>query len=261
MADNNLKDGSVETGSPIGNGPTNPNALGGSVGQPSTGPDYKAQYEELESKMGPMGQELGDYRKFFEGVAPLLDKLDQSPQLVQAIMEGRIDADLAKAALEGKISIAEAAVVTQASEEVKKELGKKALASTSTDDINRLIEEKAATIRQDLEAKMKEDKDERDFEAKVNDFISNTPDFEDYAKDINEWLDKHDVTDIQVAYYAVKGELSEREARKKAQEAEGEGQKGLAANAAGGGSLGTTIVGGEDLVDTLIAGRSNPNLF
>jgi hypothetical protein len=59
----------------------------------------------------------------------------------------------------------------------------------------------------------------------------------------------------------VKGEISEREARKQAQISAGEAQKGFAANASGGGSFGTAAVNSEELADQLIAGRSNPNVF
>jgi hypothetical protein len=261
MSESINNDGSAAAGSPIANGPVNPNAFGSSAGEPSKELIDKAQYEELESKMGEMGQELGDYRKFFEGISPLLDKLDSSPELVQAIVEGKITGELAKAALDGKVSVEDAAIVQQASDEVKKDLGTKKYSSASPDEVTKLIEERAALMKQELEEKFRAEKEIREFQDKTNDFINNTPDFADYAKEIDEWLDKHDVTDIKIAYYAVKGELSEREARKQAQISAGEAQKGVAANAAGGGTFGTAAVNSEELADQLIAGRSNPNVF
>ena len=44
----------------------------------------------------------------------------------------------------------------------------------------------------------------KDFEAYVQDFISKTPDFNEYAPEIDRWLDTHDSTDIDAAYRAVK---------------------------------------------------------
>lgn len=42
------------------------------------------------------------------------------------------------------------------------------------------------------------------FELNIQDFISRTPDFKEYASEIDKWLDTHDETDISVAYRAVK---------------------------------------------------------
>lgn len=82
--------------------------------------DLKAQYEELQTKLGSQGQELGEYRQFFQGISPLLDKLDEQPELVQAIIDGKVNSELAKAAAEGKVQIEDAAIVSKAHEEVKK---------------------------------------------------------------------------------------------------------------------------------------------
>jgi hypothetical protein len=54
------------------------------------------------------GQELGEFRKFFSDIAPLLDKLDKSPEIVQAIMNGRITTDIAKALTEDNLNPKEA---------------------------------------------------------------------------------------------------------------------------------------------------------
>lgn len=260
-----------QAGSPaIGNVPTNPNALGGRVGQTSSGPnvDYEAklketetQKSELESKLGSQGRELGEYRTFFEGIAPLLDKLDKSPELVQAIIDGKVDSELAKAAMEGKISVGEAQVVTEAHAEVKKELGKKTYEAMTPEDISKLVEEKANAVRAEMDSRMKESEEMRDFERNVKDFIDRTSDFSDYAKEIDEWLDEHDTTDIEVAYYAVKGKVSEREAQKQAKEAGVEMAKNAALNASGGGSPSNFVQNDAELVDRLIAGHANPNVF
>jgi len=244
--------GSVFTGSPEG------------VGSASAGsPVDQEQYKNLEQAFGKQGQELGEYRKFFEDATPLLDKLNNSPELVKAIIDGKVDSALAKAAMEGKISFGDAQVVTQANTEVKKELGKKAYNEATPEELSSLVEGKVAALKTEMMSKMKEDEELRSFDSKIKDFINNTPDFTEYSKEINTWLDNHDgITDIEVAYYAVKGQLSERAAKQKASEEQGEYAKDLALNA-GGGSSRTTYTGeaGAALVDQLIAGRSNPNVF
>jgi len=50
----------------------------------------------LENVITKQGQEIGEYRQFFADVAPLLDKLDKNPELVQAIINGNITPELAK---------------------------------------------------------------------------------------------------------------------------------------------------------------------
>jgi len=64
-----------------------------------------SQHAELESLVGRQSTELGEYRKFFQDIAPLLDKLDKQPEVVQAILAGNLTVDLAKAVMEGRISI------------------------------------------------------------------------------------------------------------------------------------------------------------
>ena len=70
-----------------------------------------------------------------------------------------------------------------------------------------------------------------------------------------------DVTDIKVAYYAVKGELSENEAAKRASRDQAEYAKNQALNAGGGGGTAGYFPEGVDPADVFIAGRSNPNVF
>jgi hypothetical protein len=235
---------------------------GSPTGSVSAGsPIDPEQYKNLEKVVGTQGQELGEFRQFFADISPLLEKLDKNPELVQAIVEGKLDAELAKAVMDGKVTIGDAKVVSAASAEVKKELGSKAYANASPEDIERLINEKVSAVKDELKGNLKDVEDTRVFEAQVSDFISRTPDFADYAQAIDKWLDSHDITDISVAYYAVKGELSVKEAAKAAQEAEGEAAKGVALNAGGGPSMVTYSGGGADIVDSLISGKSNPNIF
>ena len=261
---NNAFDGSATAGSPIAGSVPNPNNVGGGQTQ-VVAEEVKIdpkQHAELESLAGRQGQELGEFRKFFSDIAPLLDKLDKSPEIVQAIIDGKVTGDLAKAAMEGKVTIGDAQIVSKANEEVKKELGKKAYENASPEDVSKLVEDKAKEIKSELEAKFKERDELNAFESSVNDFIARTPDFSTYASEIDKWLDEHDVTDIAVAYYAVKGELSEREAKKQADIDKAEAEKNGALNMGGSptGSV-THLRGDENVVDTLIASKSNPNIF
>lgn len=50
----------------------------------------------------------------------------------------------------------------------------------------------------------KEGSELKTLELNIQDFISRTPDFTEYASEIDKWLDAHDETDIVVAYRAVK---------------------------------------------------------
>jgi hypothetical protein len=59
----------------------------------------------------------------------------------------------------------------------------------------------------------------------------------------------------------VKGQLSEREAKKLAEEAEGEASKNVALNAGGGATRISYSNGGGNVIDDLIAGKANPNIF
>jgi predicted transglutaminase-like cysteine proteinase len=258
MAENNF--GSAAAGSPIGSGPAvNPNNP--SSGQPQeTVP--KSMYESLEQKLGEMGQEIGEFRTFFNDVQPLLDKLDSNPDLIQAILNDKITSDLAKAVLEGKVSVAEAKAVTEAAEDVKKEMGKKAFDAASPESIAKIIEDTVAKKLQEVTASLNERDELRSFEAKVNDFIANTSDFPEYADKVNNWLDEHpDVLDVETAYYAVKGRLSVDEAAQKAQEMQENAAREMAANMAGGQGAATYVRHDENVVDQLISGRSNPNVL
>ena len=251
---------------------TNPNEFNGSgtPGSPTNDSDLGAgkstanleQLENLEKALGKQGQELGEYRQFFADVAPLLDKLDKSPELVQAIIDGKIDPELVKAATEGKISYKDATDITTAHTEVKKAIGAKEYNNSSPEEIAKLVEEKVAAVRAELTSTLKDSEDIRSFETNVNDFITRTPDFADYAKEIDNWLDNHDITDIEVAYYAVKGQMSEANAKKLAEQDKAEYEKNVALNAGGGGSRVTySPEQSERIVDSLISGKSNPNIF
>jgi len=262
----------------MNNNMENPNLGSGLPGSPSTVPsptsnqgtpggqagttggetgDNSKSYDELMSRFGAQGQELGEYRQFFQNIAPLLDKLDQAPELVQAIVDGKVDKDIAQAVMEGRVDIRDAAIVQQANEKVKEEIGKKAYDLATPESITKLVETQVAKFRKEFEDKA----DLQTFQDYSQKFIEKTPDFQEYADEIDKWLDSHDVSDIEVAYYAVKGKLSESNAQKAADVAAAERAKEIMSNAGGGGQTSQFTTDGTPVVDKLIAGRPNPNSF
>lgn len=245
--------GGVETGKPA----TDPalDAPAGESGVNGKGDfNYEAAYKELEQKMGSQGNELGEYRSFVENITPLLEKLEANPDLVRAIVDGKIDQQLMQSVLSGQVTGAEAEAVTQASAEVTKEVGKGKLESLTPAQIEDLIAVRTNEIRADLEKKA----DLASFEARTTAFIESTPDFVEHAEAIDKWLDKHDIADIEVAYYAVKGQMSTSAAAKLAEEAAAERQKENMLNAGGGSGYSSTAPDGTNMIDKLVGGSSNP---
>lgn len=232
--------------------------------------DYvpKKDYEELSSRLGTQGNELGEARSFIRDISPLIESLQEMPEFAQAIVEGKIDKNLAQAIIEGKVNIGDATTVAKAHEEVKKDLGKKDYDKATTEEIERLVDSKMATLKEEIkkveakaESKISGVEERRQFEKGVDEFIKSTPDFPEFAEDVTRWLDQHtDQFDIATAYYAVKGQKVTELARKEQETKAAEAAKELAANAAGGQSKGTQIIQDENLVDQLIGGRHNPNI-
>lgn len=257
MNENPTATGSGAPGSPITVPPTTTNQAPGGQTGPTGGDTGKTAYDELMSRFGSQGQELGEYRQFFQNIAPLLDKLDQSPELVQAIIDGKVDKNVAQAVMEGRVDIRDAAVVQAASEQVKTDLGTKAYELATPEAIQKLVETQVSKFRKEFEEKA----DLASFQDYTQKFIEKTPDFQEYAEEIDKWLDTHDIADIEVAYYAVKGKLSDSNAQKVADKAAAERAKDLMSNASGGGQSAQYASDGSPLVDRLIAGRPNPNSF
>lgn len=246
------------TGSPIAPAPNaNQAAPAGQAATTGGVNDGSKSYEELFSRFGAQGQELGEYKTFFQNIAPLLDKLDQSPEMVQAIVDGKFSKEIAKAVLEGRVDVRDAAAVQQAHEEVKEKLGEKAYDAATPEAITKLVEGQVNKFRREFEEKA----DLQSFQDYTQKFIESTPDFQEYADAVDKWLDAHDVTDIEVAYYAVKGQMSETAAKKIAESAAGERAKDVVANASGGGQTAQFSTDGVSMADRLIAGRPNPNSF
>lgn len=251
--------GSAPAGSPPTGPAIDPNNPGAAAGQPGarTGAAAsdvvsKAEYDQLFSRFGTQGNELGQYKTFFESITPLLTKLESDPDLVQGIMDSKITGELAKAVVEGRVQIGDAAAVQQAATAVQSNPDNQ---NKTPAEITALIEQTARDLRKEFEEKS----ELQNFEQATKQFIESTPDFTDFAPQIAEWLDKHDITDVQIAYYAVKGQLSEAAAKQAAEAASGEVARSVVANAAGGNSPAQFAHNNQALVDQLIAGRPNPN--
>lgn len=258
--------GSAAAGSPDNAGNAGPDGKG-QAGQPNdAGKQGEAkqitqdQYEALEKKLGEQGKELGDYRSFVKNISPLLDKLDAQPELIQAILDGKIDAELAKKAMEGKIDIEDAQKVSDAHEKVKKDMGKREYEKADPAEIEKRIESKLKEAEQNFDKKLKESEEMRNFKETVNNFIANTPDFSNYAEEIEKMiLENPNIDDIELAYHVVKGKHLQAEKAKQGTANAGEAAKDLAANAAGGYSQGAKMVDDQEMVDKLIGSSSNPN--
>lgn len=246
--------GSVPTGSPTVPSPTSDQRTpGGQTAE--TGGDRN--YDELASRFGQQGTELGEYRTFFQNIAPLLDRLDQSPELVQAIIDGKVDKEIAQAVMEGRVDVRDAAVVQQAATNVKENMGEKKFDLATPEAITRLVEAEVSKVRQEFAEKA----DLQTFQDYTQQFIAKTPDFQEHADEIDKWLDTHDVSDVEIAYYAVKGKLSEGKATEAAERAAAERAKEMLGNASGGGTTAQYAQDGTSLVDSLISGQTNPNTF
>lgn len=256
MSDVNTQ-GSANAGSQIDPAEKAPTAAGESNNQGGETKVTEEMYRELEKRFGEQGNELGDYRNFFKEISPLLDKLNDAPKLVQAIIEGRVSEDVLSKIESGEISKQVAEEVVSATEEVKKDVGDKQFDGLSKEEAAKLIEDKVKEVRAEFEEKS----ELKEFEEKTQNFINSTPDFSEYAGEIDKWLDKNNVQDIEVAYWAVKGQLSAKEAAKKASEEEAEAKKEAALNASGSQSARTGRVVDEDFVDSIISGTKNPNEF
>lgn len=234
----------------------------GQSGQGTTVTDTvpKSAYEDLEKKLGTQGQELGQYRTFFTSIEPLLEKLDVQPALVQAIINGKLDDKLAAAVMSGQVKLDQATAVTDAHQQVKTDLGDQKYAQATPEEINRLVEERLKGVTTDIDKRFEEEQQMQDFRDKTINFAQSTPDFEKYADKISEWLGDHpEQDDISVAYFAVKGMAYDEALKSGNQDLFAEAAKELALNASGGSSQGGTLPNSENLIDSLIARRSNPN--
>ncbi len=222
----------------------------------------KEQYDNLEKKLGEMGEKMGEYTSFYEEIYPLLTKLKDDPELANAILDGSISSELIKPVLEGEVSQEKAETVSEAHKEVKDELGEKKYKDMPVADIEKLVSEKVQGVETKFQQSLTEIEANRDFKESLNNFVNNTPDWHEYAQDIDKWLDEHpDQYDFKIAYQVVKGERLAVEAEANKAKNAGEAAKEVAANASGGASSGATIIKDENVADQLIANVGDPNVF
>lgn len=224
--------------------------------------NYEEVAKNLERKLGEQGRELGEYRKFFEEISPILEPLDRSPNMVRAIVNEKLNDSVALAAIEDRLVINEE-IVSKAHDDVKKQMGKKAYGEASSESIEKMVTEKIKEETNKVMETIKENEELRSFEKRTVDFIERTPDFADLSEDIDKWLSDHpEISDIEIAYHAVKGALSVKDASEKAEEEAAERAKEIALNAAGGSSK-ANFIGSDkqDVIDSLISPKSNPNIF
>lgn len=274
----------INAGAAIAGSSANANTAGpaegnqsNAAGQPGSGAntginlaDYvpKKDYEELTRKLGDNSSELGGLRQFVKELEPLLDKLQTQPEIVEAIIEGKLTSDLVQAIMEGKVSTEDATKVAEAHSQVKTEMGAKKFSDASVEEIEKRIVDKLSKTLDDkvkestakLERSASDAEERHEFVDKTNTFIESVDDFQEYAEEVVKWLDEHpSIYDIQVAYDAVKGRSLAGKAKQEAENTAAEAQKDLAANAAGGHSMGRTVVADRNVVDQLISPIGNPN--
>lgn len=211
-------------------------------GQTKT-PDYETllkNYNDLETKLSDQGAELGEYRKFVNEAYPILEKLGDSPELLNAIREGKIDDAVVQQLLSGNITPKEGEqIVTAATKEANKE-GKSE--NMTQDQIDALISSKVNEVIKQMDSRVSELRNEQEFKAQIDEFVEKNSDIKDHIDAIQEWLEENDSTDLVTAYYVVKGKMSESDARKQADLDRGEIAKNIAMNASGGhGSSGGTV--------------------
>ena len=263
--------GSTEAASNVA---ADPNLSGGTGQSANKEPQAKAneemvpksQYTELEQKLGEQGRQLGEARDFVEGIAPLLGKLENNQELVDAILKDKISPEVLAAAIKGEVSPKEAQTVSEAHEEIKKDLGKKGYEQATPQQIEKLVSDKVADLigksEQKIGKQLLEAEQLRDFEDKVSSFIARTPDFPAYAVAIEAYIESHPgLDDMETAYHAVKGFALGKKAEEDKQAAAGEAAKDVAANAAGGGVQSTKVINDQAIVDQLIGQPKNPNVF
>jgi cupin superfamily acireductone dioxygenase involved in methionine salvage len=245
-----------------GAGSTNGSANGTNAGKPGEVSNNeenvpKAKYDELFTKLGEQGEELGSLRKLFEDTSPLLEKLNASPDLIKAIMDDKLsDENLIKAVAEGKVSIADATKVEKASEAVKAEVGAKELEKMSPEKLSKLIEEKMSGVTKEFKEKissMEEDKLLEKYENKTNEFISSHKDFPEHAVEIHNYMEEHNILDVEIGYDAVVGKKLQEKMAADSENNAKEEAKNIASNMGGGHSMRGRVISDKKLVDELIA--------
>lgn len=269
MTDENKNpNGSADAGSPRGNqdAPSNGQA------SKNDGQDWKAvaeqalkENENLNKVLGAQGNELGEFRDYFQKLQPLLDELQDKPEVVDAILEGKLSAELVQAALDGKVEIKTAQqaseTVEQAHEAVKKDLGKE-YKNIDPSEVEKLVSQKVEAMRKEITNEVLERESDRAFEERSQKFIDSTHDWDKYAEEVINFLKEHpDQTDLSVAYHAVKGMSSSKATKEEEDKRLAEEAKRLAMNSGGGGSMSTDVIKDKSLIDSLISGPPRSSLM
>lgn len=232
--------------------------------------EIKSQYEELEKKFGAQGNELGDLRDFYKGIEPILMALEENPALTKALHSGQIDSNTVEAILSGRTTVEDVTKVTEAHDQVKKEMGREAYSRAAKEnpaEIEKRIQDLTSQFKKDLEennkkifSSIEQENRRKEFQTYTDNFIASTEDFSDFGEDIAKWLEDHPtVDDIAVAYDAVKGAKLSVEKKTAMERAVAEKQKEIAANAGGGASQSAHVINNKEISDELIAPSGNPN--
>ena len=131
--------------------------------------DKEHTYLELEQKLTEQGQELGEYRKFTEEVAPLLQVLQEDTELYNQVIS-RLSGDKSEA---------------QATEMPVEDARK-----ISHEEVEKVVEQRIRSFEE-----------QQSFEKKVEKFISDHPDFRSKLPKIMEVIDQYEINDdIELAY-------------------------------------------------------------
>lgn len=273
MSDEDKNTGSAEAGSPNDFGNADPENTGESTVADNKGDDSKVdasgdktinwetQYKELEKKFGSQGEEVGKWRTYFQGVNPLLSKLENQDELIRAIMDGKVDSELAEAVLEGKVSIQDASNVQEAHSKVQEKMGKEEYAKATPEEITKLVEKEVSKVKGEFDKKLTEVEERQEYKEKLATFVSSTPDYQEYAQAIAEYFAKNtDKDDIEDAYHIVKGKSLGKKAEEQKFKDAAEKAKEIASNASGGSSQQTGLKK-EGGIDDLIGTSVNPNSF
>lgn len=224
----------------------------------------KDQYENLEKKLGEQGEELGKMRSYIEDLEPFMEKIQNNEALVDAIFADKITPDMAKAILDGKVSMGEATKIADANEKVKQELGASEYSKLSPEDlearISQKVEERVSQKLKELDAKFDSHEEERKFTQRIEKFIANTPDYSEYAEDVNKFFEEHPhESDIEIAYKAVKADHLQKKLDEKNGKDAAEYAKELALNNAAGDNRGGSVPTEGTAFEDFVANIKNSN--
>jgi hypothetical protein len=169
-----------------------------------------------------------------EQLMPFLKKFDgdDGAKIYSAIMDGKIDAAIADAALSGRLTVAQEKAIEKAAEGASAN-------GIPADVLQREVEKAIAGlgVGKRLE-EVVERLDDIGTINRINEFASSVGDFDAYRGEIEKWYDSHEgleALDIQEVYAIVKGS----KVLEQAAAAQAEAEKAAAATTGGSNSSGT----------------------